>query len=299
MHVVHTGPGGPALEELQLLVLSAALVASRLQPEALDPEALAAAAEELRQPIEKVRAALAHAEGGPLSDVAAVAGWELRRLAGLREELAAAAPLPQELARLGAARQSALGALLGLDRALVEQGGIEAALYGVALLEQRRALAIRSVFVAFRGEMRAVVEGGESLREQLARVRTWLERMRDGRGRRRLRIADRIQVESFLARIDGAARGADGAGICRDVAAFAEVLLEVNRRAELREHDGRLAARLARELEARPLVIETIGFRRQLQLLRGRDDGLDEALEAGADGALILARLQAVRAACS
>jgi len=305
MHAVQS-PGGLAAEELQLLVLRAGIAASSLQPEALAPTALGAAALRLCAPLDAVRRAL---DGEILGDVGAVARWELARQvrelralasawsaandAGMSPDLAAA------LVRLGAVRQSALGALLGLDRALAERG-LAPALEGIATLELRRALAVRAAFVSFREEIRALgpPERGAA-RGHLQRVARALQRLRDARGLARLRVADRIHVESLLARIAAAADGSsEAAGIWHDVAAFAEVVLDVNRRAELAAHDTLLAGRLARELAARPMVLGQLAFRRKLERLRGRDDALDALLaDPAAAPAAVRERLEALAGA--
>jgi len=303
MDAVHDGPGGLALGELQHLVLVAALRVSALQPEAIEPHELAQAARALHEPLADVFRALARDIGGPVGDVAAVARWELRRLLETLHGLGVSGATPQDLARLGALRQAALGALDGLERALVEDGGLAPVLGGVMLLETRRALAMRAVFVAFRDEVRALGDPPiDALREPLARVAARLEEMRDARGLRRLRVADRLQVESLLERIATALaspRGAEGAGVWRDVTSYAEVLLEVNRRAELRAHDHAVAQHLAKELAARPGVIAQLAFRRRLEALRGRDDELDRELDAAPDGVRVLARLEAIAAAAA
>src|SRR5690606_8778241 len=103
-----------------------------------------------------------------------------------------------------------------------------------------------------------------------------------------------LQVESLLARIAAATESAEGGSVWRDVEAYAEVLLEVNRRAELRAHDAALAGILARELAARPGVLDLISFRRQLDSLRGRDDELDRLLDSGGETARILRCLEAI-----
>jgi hypothetical protein len=172
---------------------------------------------------------------------------------------------------------------------------------GIALLETRRALAMRQVFVTFRSEVRALGHPStDGLREALGRIADRLEAMRDARGLRRLRVGDRQQVESLLERIAAVIAkpgAAEGGSVWRDIEAYAEVLLEVNRRAELRAHDGALAERLARELAARPGVLDQIAFRRHLDALRGRDDELDRLLDSGGEGARVLRCLQAIAGA--
>lgn len=301
MSVAHDGPGGLALGELQHLVLVAALRVSALQPEALEPHELAPAARTLHEPLADVFRALGDDIDGPVGDVAAVARWELRRLIETLHGLGTARATPLDLGRLGAVRQAALGALDGLERALVDDGGLAPVLGGVMLLETKRALAMRAVFVAFRDEVRTLGDPSvEALHESLTRVSGRLTEMRDARGLRRLRVADRLQVESLLERIAAAlasARGAEGAGVWRDVASYAEVLLEVNRRAELRAHDHTLAQHLAKELAARPGVIAQLAFRRRLEALRGRDDELDRLLDEAGEDARVLTRLEAIAAA--
>ncbi len=300
MNAAHASPGGLALGELQHLVLVAALHASALQPEALEPHELGGAARSLVAPLENVAEALGADLGGSIGDVAAVARWELRRTLETLHGLIDATPGPRELARLGALRGSVLGALDGLERALVEHGDLAPVLGGIALLETRRALAMRQVFVSFRAEVRGLGHpSADGLRDALGRIAGRLVAMRDGRGLRRLRIGDRLQVESLLARIAAATESAEGGSVWRDVEAYAEVLLEVNRRAELRAHDATLAGNLARELAARPGVLEQIAFRRQLDTLRGRDDELDRLLDAGGEGARILRCLEAIAGAAA
>jgi hypothetical protein len=303
MHAANDGPGGLALGELQHLVLVAAMRVSSLQPEALEPHDLAPAALGLHEALADVYASLAVEIDGPVGDVAAVARWELRRLLETLHGLSVSGATALDLARLGAARQSALGALDGLERALVEDGGLAPVLGGVMLVETRRALAMRAVFVGLRDEVRALGDPPiDALREPLARVARRLEAMRDARGLRRLRVGDRLQVESLLERIAtalGSGRASEGAGVWRDVVSYAEVLLEVNRRAELRAHDHALSQHLARELAARPGVLAQLAFRRRLEALRGRDDALDRLLDEGGDAARVLARLEAIAAAAA
>ena len=139
-------------------------------------------------------------------------------------------------------------------------------------------------------------KGRGAARAHLERIAGALHRLRDAQGLRRLRLGDRAQIERLLERIeqtldDG---GGEAASLWRDVAAFAELALEVDQRPDLREHDAALARALAAVLAARPAALESFSFRRRLLRLRGRDEGLDRLLAAGGPAAAFRERLQAI-----
>jgi len=89
-------------------------------------------------------------------------------------------------------------------------------------------------------------------------------------------------------------RGEDGfdcdAGkkLWQDVSTYADLLLQVNHRAELREHDGALLEKIYAGLFSSPPHPESVpdAMRLELETLLGRDAELDELIESPASRAM-------------
>jgi hypothetical protein len=102
-----------------------------------------------------------------------------------------------------------------------------------------------------------------------------------------LRVEDRLLFLELLARMrswlmDLEGRPTDGVRIWSDAAAFAHMLVHINRRQELVRHDTEFLTRLVGRGEGRPASpSETQSI---LRALEGLDDDLDTALHSGAEG---------------
>lgn len=170
------------------------------------------------------------------------------------------------------------------------------------------ALAVRRILTLFRREINGASSGAPSsdgfdgqlrhaegaLADLIARDEFALLRAADRHLARELH--DR--VERWLRKGSESQELGGGEGLWQDVVNFAELLWDVNRRDELVGEDLAVIEQAERALEgsgSRELLPPTVAER--LQVLFGRDDELDDLLEATAEPDQVLERLQAMRSA--
>ena len=95
------------------------------------------------------------------------------------------------------------------------------------------------------------------------------------------KVIQRLRVDPSS---DGRAATREGERVWQDIATAAELLMQVNRRAELREHDAATLRRLTEELRPlSPRARVTPELRARLSSLMGADPAIDGLLLAPAD----------------
>ena len=168
-------------------------------------------------------------------------------------------------------------------------------------------LEIRRLYGRLRNEIAEL--DGDSRRLPAERLKITVQRFTELRALAvypLLRIDDRVAVRQLMKRIfdwqeDGGVDALAAARLWQDIVAFTELLVQVNHRQELREHDLRTVMSALRRLGAvagRPGPLPTL-VRQELAVLEGLDAELDEllAVEPGAEAPqeqwqAVLGRLQ-------
>lgn len=243
--------------ELLRQLSEAAEIAFRVEPERAGlsvPGLLEGPLKELRAAIALARPALRWAaahydrdEG--LADLASIATWDLGRLdaslASLGETDAA-----EWILNASCDARAQIGWSLGaVEEAVASREGRSAHLTPWLEAELARSLSLRSAYDAFRSLIRAVGDPREAdLREHLDLAAGLLEALEAGEGNQSMRMAERLRVRALLDAIEtwrsrepSPATTSDGLRLWKDLWAFAELLIQINDRAELRDHDLRMA----------------------------------------------------------
>jgi hypothetical protein len=176
--------------------------------------------------------------------------------------------------------------MASVEPAYASSFGLAARLDSRVLLD--RAVNVRRAYAAFR---RAVSEASD-----LGGVVAAIEELRRSPVHRDLRPSDHDELERLFLRLGRAATGTRDAdeGLA-DARAFAEMLVGVNARQELIEHDLRVLPVVIAHLE----MLVTDGravLRGHLEKVRGMDDAVEALLSPGLpiDGARILQELRRV-----
>jgi len=230
-------------------------------------------------------------ESGPqrIVELAFIARWELKRKA---EELQTVATSKDDawdaIARCGSSRRRLLKSAIAVETAICEHEGLSSTLRELNLTELRRSLETRRAYAIFRGELSGHPgDGAERIKQGLRGAGIAIARLIGRDVYEDLRVTDRMQVRTLQERVLRWLRGDEGfdgnAGlqIWQDLSAFADLLLQVNNRQELREHDQTVLAEMYADLFALHPAPESIpvAVRRQLEPLLGRDRELDELIQ--------------------
>lgn len=188
------------------------------------------------------------------------------------------------IAAAGGATREIVRSLGAFDAALCEHEGIRSEARPGRREELERALAIRRAYVIFRHDL--VTDRPDDLRLRLRRAGTGIAQLFGTEVYPFMRVADRCALRQLQRRILAWLRGAphagddhatEGARIFQDLVSLADLLLNINKREELVEHDRRALAEAA----------ELCGWDQgamlaRLQAVRGRDAELDALLASPA-----------------
>ncbi len=174
-------------------------------------------------------------------------------------------------------------ALIAIESAVREYEGLEAR--DRRWVDLQDSLETRRLYGQFR---RAIMRGGDPVsRDQLAAsLKSAATRIAILRGLEIypfLRIDDRLTIRNLQKRIaawqrgDGDSSEEAGRRLWQDLVSFARLLMKVNDREELREHDRQVVTSIHRRLFAprRPVTRLTGSLLKDLQRLEGRDDDID------------------------
>ncbi len=175
-------------------------------------------------------------------------------------------------------------ALFAVESAMCEYEGLQPP--DRRWVDLRDSLGTRRLYGQFR---RVILHSGSedvTLAARLRRAAHRIEILRDLKIYPFLRIDDRKQIRSFQKRIAGWLEGGDGRcetdgqRLWDDLESFARLLVQVNDREELREHDRQAVRMLHRMLfrARQPPTEISEAHLEELERLVGRDDELDEII---------------------
>lgn len=208
------------------------------------------------------------------------------------------------LVQVERARDRVIRGVTAVEREVAAAAGSSSRTDHVDLLVD--ALAARRSLTLFRREIHHAPRVGshpEGLERQLRHAHGALERLMGREEFGLLRAADRHlarelhrRVERWLDEGSESEESGGGEGLWQDVVNFAELLWDVNRRDELVEEDLAVIGEAEEELgRAAPRKLLPASVADRLRALFGRDDELDDLLEATAESDQVLERLRAVR----
>ena len=175
--------------------------------------------------------------------------------------------------------------LITLEAAIREYEGLPALERNWIDLED--SLEIRRLYGQFRrAVLRPMPEDHRALRMHLRKAATRIAILRDLKIYPLLRIDDRLEIRSLQKRIlawmsgDGDSSEDAGRRLWTDLVSFARLLVQVNNREEIREHDRRVVSHLYHVLflGAEPPDRLPTAVVEDLESLLGRDDELDQAI---------------------
>lgn len=225
---------------------------------------------------------------GELADLAFLAGTELEDLQWQEEQAKKTGRPWHYVALADRASGRAVRALLPIEAALRERLGLPA--IDRSWFDLDDTLAIRRRFVEFWLVIkRAAQPRGQALRRAFADVESRIAGLRTHPIYPYLRIDDRLELRSLQKRIlawmqeaeaGGEGVEEDGRHLWQDLEGFFDLLMQINRRDELRSHDRLLAGRLLRHLDDVQGLADRVpeSIHRQMLDLASQESSLDELL---------------------
>lgn len=218
-----------------------------------------------------------------IADLAFMARMELRDRSHRLETIDDSTPAWSTIAACSSVRRRIIKGLTALDGVICDREGIDTGVDRGFVTEVGMALDIRCAYTKFR---KAVLRESTPTRDELKqRLRLCAVQFAILVGRevyQQCRIADRFEIRALQTSVLQWLRTPTpdlraGLRIWQDLTAFAALLVQINRRAELRTHDRDMLERLA-ELLARPAV-PWEQLRVWSRSLLGLDDELDACIE--------------------
>lgn len=222
-----------------------------------------------------------------VADVAFMARWELERKRGL---LTAAATRKHGWALLSeccSTRRRVLKATSGVERVLSDVEGQASVFDDLYRTERQIAVETRAAYYVFVSDLaKAERDAGDRDVARVIRLAgTGIARIIGRDIYDDLRIEDRMEIRSLQDRLFAWLReGTDDRGAQRlmgDIRAFASLIMQVNRRPALIEHDRHVLNKLAAAL--RMPGTDKCAFYPVLKTLRGRDEQIDRLIDGYAD----------------
>ncbi|MFQ5802292.1 MAG: hypothetical protein ACE5JQ_05260 [Candidatus Methylomirabilales bacterium] len=222
-----------------------------------------------------------------IADISFVARWELHQE---REQLAKGI-MSQEtwylINECSSARRRMLASAIAVENAICAHEGLTSTLHDLYLNELNHSLQIRHVYALFRQK---VVGNGPPMRKnvrwRLRKVAAAIKKLTRSAIYSELRTSDRIHIEGLRSRLSewlGAGRDRDplmGLRLWQDIESLSELLIGINNRSELREHDQTVAS----EAYDRLFRIDGVPYHVpedlhvHLQSLFGRDPEMDHLI---------------------
>lgn len=220
-----------------------------------------------------------------VADASFMARWELHRKRGAVLRASERDDARGLLAECCSARRRVLKATSGVERVLSEVEGRPSVFEGLYRTERQLAVDTRAAFFAFvsrlrSGDLESMLEGME-VERGVRLAGTGIAKLVGRDVYQELRVEDRLAIRALQRRLVewllGPRDERAGRRLLGDVSAFASLLMEVNRRPVLIEHDRELLERVEAALRERP--DDEAALRRELADLRGRDADLDDLIE--------------------
>jgi hypothetical protein len=222
-----------------------------------------------------------------IADMSFVARWELHQE---REELGKNS-FSKEMWNLvnacSSARRRLIASAIAVENAICAQEGLASTLRDLYLREISHSLEVRKVYALFRQTvLGSGPPSGKNVRQRLRKVATAIAKLIRSDIYGELRTTDRVQIEGLRSRLaewlgadhDGDPHG--GLRLWQDIENLSELLLGINNRSELREHDQSLVTEAYTSLFQNDRVPDSIAeeLRVRLQSLFGRDTEVDRLI---------------------
>jgi hypothetical protein len=232
------------------------------------------------------------ADSGKTPDLCFIARMEIRTKAdALRRSVQKDSEGTWEvLAKCGSIVRRLCKALTAVERSICEVGNLQPELDYVT--EIARAVEVRKLYRRFLRDISKAELQSETLEvgERLRRAGNAIARVTGHRMYEALRFSDRYQFHQLHQRIaawqreDGKSSEA-GSRILKDIHAFGELLIQINNRQELQEHDRALINEIWSAIlqPDNPQKVLSAEIFQRLQGLLGRDQELDGLIERGSD----------------
>lgn len=255
-------------------------VVERYYPDVVDPET----AETLFDIGAMISAEMAARE---ITDLAFVARRELNRCRERLDRSIAAEDLVAMVSSCDAAIRRVRRALIPIEGAMCEFHGVEPPMRRWVDLEV--SLRVRRLYAQFSRAVVAVADDTVQLEIRLAFLASRMSNIRSSDLYSCLRIEDRLEMQKLFSRIvrwldSGDDRQSSrGFELWQDVKTFAALLLEVNNRQELREHDRKVTCKAVHRLFVNDTQERNVpeDLRLELQTVLGRDEELDACILCG------------------
>jgi hypothetical protein len=220
-----------------------------------------------------------------IADMSFMARWELDRKRCSVAEAEAATDDWRLIAECCSARRRVVKAASGVERVLAEVEARPSMFGEVYQTENQRAVATRAAYYSFvTGLLRADTEQPD-IGRRIRFAGTGIAQLIGREIYEELRIEDRRSLRALQARLFEWLRGRqdlrEGQRIHSELLAFASLLMEVNRRATLVEHDRAVLDKLLMAIQQPATDDKT--FFKLLRSIRGRDPELDALIEAEAE----------------
>lgn len=222
-----------------------------------------------------------------ITDLAFMARWELYREREGLGKIPSGRAAWAIVSECGRASRRLITSAIAIEDAMCAYEGLENTLRHLYQTELSRSLQVRRAYAMLRHTI--VGDGpspGERVRERLRRAGFGIARLVGNDVYGDLRASDRMRIEAVQRQLTEwleANRNCDpivGLRLWQEIENVSELLLEVNKRAELREHDQAVVAEVHAKLfsgaNAPDLVPQDLLL--QLQSLFGRDGELDRLI---------------------
>jgi hypothetical protein len=220
-----------------------------------------------------------------IADMSFMARWELDRKRCSVAEAVTASDDWRLIAECCSARRRVVKAASGVERVLAEVEALPSMFGEVYQTENQRAVATRAAYYSFVTGIRRAESEQLDIERRIRFAGTGIARLIGRAIYEELRIEDRRSLRALQARLFEWLRGRrdprEGQRIHSELLAFASLLMEVNRRATLVEHDRAVLEKLLVALHQPATDGQT--FLKLLHSIRGRDPELDALIEAEAE----------------
>jgi hypothetical protein len=226
-----------------------------------------------------------------LTDLCFMARMELRARAETLLRLGHAEDVLRVVDAAASVWRKVLATLVAAERALCSLAGLSSAMPHVHAQDVARSLAVRKAYASFRAAIHALpTPDPANLQGTLRRVGVCFAQLVGRDIYEHLRVHDRVHFTAQQTKVLQCLRGEHGENtqacfrLFQDVVAFAGMLVLVNNRTELREHDAALVDTWLPLLASAPERVVPAAALAALKPLHGRDDELDRLLRAGGAG---------------